>query len=228
MTGLRVEVRSEGRAMVIAPVGELDLAAAPILERAVQEAAHAGDGPVVLDLGRLTSIGAAGVGVVVGASEALDGRLVVRSPNPEVLRVLVISGADRRLRVEHGYSRAGSVDMGALNVAYVRRLWDAFQTGGIAALADLVPDDVVWRPATGNGQVLVGIRQLIQFWSAREPPPLVAREFEAVGEDVLVHRERIWPDGSTMPLWSLYRFHGPRLIEVLSFDDPPSLLELAA
>jgi anti-anti-sigma factor len=113
-----VEVGLEAGAIVIGPVGELDVAGGPVLERAVQNAAHGRDSPVILDLERVTFMDAAGLRAVIRASQALGGRLVVRSARSEVLRVLVITGADRRLRLEHGYSSASSGDPGASNVAY--------------------------------------------------------------------------------------------------------------
>ena len=228
MKHLRVEIGSAAGAVVIAPAGELDLAGAPILERAVQEAAHSGSSPLVLDLKDLTFIDAAGLRALMRADEALGGRLVVRSPGPDVLRVLIIAGADQRLCLEPRRSPTGSADLAASNVAYVKRVCAAFEARGAAALVGQVPEDVIWRPASGNGQILLGLQEFIRFWATRDPPPIFARELEAVGEDVLVHREPLEPDGTVNPLWSLFRFHGPRLIEVISSEHPPAVLERAA
>jgi anti-anti-sigma regulatory factor len=220
---LSIDVRREAGTIVLSPVGELSPDGLTRLERALQEAADAGAGiPVVLDLERARFVDADGPGLVVRAGDLLEGRLAVRCSDPEVVRGLVIAGADRRLVMELRSSEAASADLGTANVAYVRRVWDAFEAGGAPALADLIPEDVVWRPASGDGQVLLGVRELIRFWAKRDRPRLSPLEFKAVGEDVLVHREVPGPGDRTRPMWSLYRFDGPRLIEVVSFDQAPA------
>ena len=42
------------------------------------------------------------------------------------------------------------------NIGYIRRLWDAFRSGGPAAMAELVPADVAWRPLAADGHCLPG------------------------------------------------------------------------
>lgn len=220
---LSIDVRREAGTIVLSPVGELGPDGCKRLERALREAAEAGGGVrVVLDLERVRFVAADGLGLVVRAGDLLEGRLAVRSSDPEMMRGLVIAGADRRLAMEFRSSDAASGDLGTANVAYVRRVWDAFEAGGAPALAELIPEDVVWRPASGDGQVLLGRRELIRFWAKRDRPRLSPLEFKAVGEDVLVHREVPGPGDGAKPMWSLYRFDGPRLIEVVSFDQAPT------
>jgi anti-anti-sigma regulatory factor len=222
---LRIEVNREAGAVVISPVGALDHAGLPLLEHALRNAAQATDGlRVILDLGGATLADGDWLRRIAHATAALDGRLSVRSAHTEVVRELVVSGHDRRVRLERAGPRLGSAEVGAANVVYVRRIWDAFDAGGAQALVQLIPDDVIWRPASGDGRVLIGVREIVAFWETREGPTLGAREFTAVGEDVLVRRESPQSDGSVKCVWSLYRFDGPRLIEVVgSEQEPPAV-----
>src|ERR1700727_108464 len=95
---LSIDVRREAGTIVLSPVGELGPDGLTRLELALQEAAEAGDGVrVVLDLERARFVAADGLGLLVRAGELLEGRLAVRSSDPEVMRGLVIAGADRQL-----------------------------------------------------------------------------------------------------------------------------------
>jgi anti-sigma B factor antagonist len=223
-----VEVARDGEAVVIALRGELDIATAPLLESALEHAAATGADRTVVDLHRLRFMDAAGLSVVLAADRRLASRLVVRSPSIEVRRVLAITGADRRLALEPGPPAGTVAERGEANLAYVRRLWEAFGNGGVVAVADLVPDDVVWRPAWADGDVVIGTRELLERWAASDPAPPRPLEFRALGEDVVVHCEVARPGGGMTQLWSLYRFDGPRLIEAITYRHAPVALSTAA
>lgn len=105
------------------------------------------------------------------------------------------------------------------NIGYVRRLWKAFETGGVPAMAELVPPDVSWRPVEAKGHVLRGTQQLDDFWSSREYVMPRLRMFHGHGDDVLVEAENPRDDGSVRTLWLLYRFDGDRLVEAIGFVD---------
>ena len=49
------------------------------------------------------------------------------------------------------------------NIGYVRRLWKAFECGGVPAMADLLPPDVTWRPIAADDQPLRGTQELEEF-----------------------------------------------------------------
>ena len=106
------------------------------------------------------------------------------------------------------------------NIGYVRCLWKAFETGGVPAMAELVPPDVSWRPVEAKGHVLRGTQQLDDFWSSRDyyvMPTL--RMFQGHGDDVLVEAEYPRDRGSVRTVWLLYRFDGDRLVEAIGFAD---------
>lgn len=92
---------SDGRVHVV-PQGELDLATAPELERALLERLEAGD-DLVLDLRELVFMDSSGVRVLVTAHRVADdpdhGRLLIVRPEggSPVSRVLDISGIAEQL-----------------------------------------------------------------------------------------------------------------------------------
>jgi anti-anti-sigma factor len=75
--------------------GELDMVSAPILSEAV-EASVAGRGAILLDLGALTFMDAAGMHVILQMSQMLgdEGCILLHSPQPRVLRVLELVGIE--------------------------------------------------------------------------------------------------------------------------------------
>jgi anti-sigma B factor antagonist len=83
--------------LVLRVVGELDLATASVVRDAFESVPLIGQRRVVLDLGALTFISAAGVRVALDAQKRLSrhgGRLVLRGPNPLVVRVLRAAGVE--------------------------------------------------------------------------------------------------------------------------------------
>lgn len=105
------------------------------------------------------------------------------------------------------------------NIGYVSRLWKAFESGGVAAMAELIPPEVSWRPSEADGRVLRGTEELDDFWSSREVVMPTLRMFQGHGDDVLIEAEYTRDDGSIRTVWLLYRFDGDRLIEAISFPD---------
>jgi SnoaL-like domain len=103
------------------------------------------------------------------------------------------------------------------NIGYVRRLWDAFRSGGVAAMAELVPPDVTWRPGQADGRCLQGTEDLAAFWASREVEVPSVRMFHGDRDDVLVEAEYRRDGASSTTVWLLYRFQGERLVEAISF-----------
>lgn len=89
---------------VLALVGELDPGTAPLLQAQLLElAADAAVASVTIDLAGISFLDSSGVRAIVAGSEALrarTGRLVLRSPNPNVQRVLEVTGLDQLVTVE--------------------------------------------------------------------------------------------------------------------------------
>ena len=103
------------------------------------------------------------------------------------------------------------------NIGYVRRLWQAFESGGVPEMAELIPSDVTWRPLEACGRSVHGTDDLNAFWSSREVEMPTIRMFHRNGDDVLVEAEYRPEDGGSRTVWLLYRFRGERLLEAIGF-----------
>ena len=86
--------RPSGAAVVVAPVGEIDLATVDELAQAL-DAAREEAGSVVLDLREVTFMDSAGLRLVLEASLAGGAFAVVRGPR-EVQRLFDLVGLDER------------------------------------------------------------------------------------------------------------------------------------
>jgi hypothetical protein len=105
------------------------------------------------------------------------------------------------------------------NIEYVRLLWEAFKSGGVPAMAALVPSDVEWRPTEAGGRALHGTEDLERFWCSREIAVPTLRMFHGRADDMLVEAQYERDDGSVRPVWFLYRFSGATLLEAVAFPD---------
>jgi anti-sigma B factor antagonist len=91
----RVDVHPEREAVRVVPVGELDLATSPLLERELHELRGSGFAHVVLDMRQLTFIDSSGIRVVVAEhrfAERSDRRFSLISGPRAVQRVLELCG----------------------------------------------------------------------------------------------------------------------------------------
>jgi anti-sigma B factor antagonist len=133
-------VTSADTSTVIAVRGEVDVATAPILRRALAEADARGrrdlmGGPVVVDLSGVTFIDASGLSVLVGAARWARGEgrmLVLRDPSPATMRVLEITRLLDGFRIQR---REIEVGRHAAVVIADRRFWPCPSPDG----ARLVP-----------------------------------------------------------------------------------------
>ena len=85
--------------------GRLDVAAAADARLALAEQVDRGGGELLLDLGRLASVDATGLGVLLGAHRRAGraGRvLVLRDARPAVARLLLVTRLDRVLVQRRG------------------------------------------------------------------------------------------------------------------------------
>ena len=90
-----------GRVHRLIPTGELDIATAPILERAF-EAAYEGDAAmIVVDLTELSFMDSTGIGLLVRMNDACEAgdRLRVVNGSPAVVKALDITGVRRQLPI---------------------------------------------------------------------------------------------------------------------------------
>ena len=91
-----------GGHVVVALSGEFDIATAPAARVLLAELASAGVTGITVDLGGLTFVDAAGLGVLAGASRAaqyLPGGFWLVAVPARVLRLLRLTGLDRQLAV---------------------------------------------------------------------------------------------------------------------------------
>jgi anti-anti-sigma factor len=98
-----VRLSHSGSETTIALAGELDLASAPALKECLLQAAASGAETLEVDLGSLTYIDSAGLGVLVSAHKRLEstgGSLVIRQPNERVMRIFTVSGLCNFLNIK--------------------------------------------------------------------------------------------------------------------------------
>lgn len=101
---LNLDVR-EGSDATIALSGELDPATAPQLDKEIERlmSAESKVERLVLDLAGLTFLDSSGLRVFVTAREAVTsqgGELALRSPSPNTLRLLEVTGLGEIITVE--------------------------------------------------------------------------------------------------------------------------------
>jgi anti-sigma B factor antagonist len=97
---LSLETASEAGVRTLRLGGELDLAGAPALEAAIEEAMADSESRLVIDFSALTFIDSTGIAILVAAlgDERAAGRLgFVPSTAPAVTRVLRLTGVEERL-----------------------------------------------------------------------------------------------------------------------------------
>jgi anti-sigma B factor antagonist len=84
-----------GGVVVIRLHGELDLATAPELSRALDDLPEDGPGEIIVDFSQLAFIDSSGIAALIAAQKALVARgrhLSIRFPRPAAFRVLEITG----------------------------------------------------------------------------------------------------------------------------------------
>lgn len=97
---LSLETSRDGDVRTVRLGGELDLAGAPALEAAIEEAMADAERRLVIDFSALTFIDSTGIAILVAAmgDERAAGRLAfVPSPAPAVTRVLKLTGVEERM-----------------------------------------------------------------------------------------------------------------------------------
>jgi anti-sigma B factor antagonist len=108
---LRIEATHEDDRVVLSLDGELDMASAPVLQRAIEDVEHLDKPMVVLDLQRLQFIDSTGLRIILSARKRCDERgqeLAVTRGSPQVERLLSVTGM-----AEHLHTVPASDDLGA-------------------------------------------------------------------------------------------------------------------
>jgi ketosteroid isomerase-like protein len=120
------------------------------------------------------------------------------------------------------------------NVELVRRLWSAFDRGGIEAVLEIADPDVEWQPYAGGGVVYRGHDGLRAYWSERSErgEATEARLYSAFAKgDAVVARGEVRIKGDSgivtmQPGW-LYEFHDGKLIRFRGFPTQEAALRAA-
>jgi anti-anti-sigma factor len=99
---LQIEARADGRAVVIAFAGELDLASASAAQAELDRVAGSDVERVIADLSGLTFMDSTGLAILVKASRAAKEsahRFVVIKGGPQVERLFALTGMDEELEL---------------------------------------------------------------------------------------------------------------------------------
>jgi anti-sigma B factor antagonist len=98
---LKIGVRREADRVIVRLSGELDMANAPLLQGAIEEADLQAKTMLVLDLEELQFIDSTGLRIILWARERCqegDREFAVTPGSPQVQRLLTVSGAGEHLR----------------------------------------------------------------------------------------------------------------------------------
>lgn len=99
---LQVNSRTEKDRIVISLDGELDMASAPLLQAALEDAEAGTASALVLDLRELRFMDSTGLRIILWARERLRSRgqeLALTTSSSQVQRLLSVSGVGEHLRV---------------------------------------------------------------------------------------------------------------------------------
>lgn len=105
---LTVDVSSEGDWYVVSVTGEVDLATAPSLRRAFEDAGDSSDA-VLADLSGVSFMDSTGLRVLIAAHQGLEaagGKFAVVPGDGAVARLLDITGVDNHIVVYENVSEA--------------------------------------------------------------------------------------------------------------------------
>lgn len=102
-TGFRVRTQRSDGTVVLRLQGDLDVATAAELRRALAQALEGAPSSLVLDLAELSFVDSTGIGALVGASRRareVGSSFVLRSPVRAVEKALRLTGVDQLLTIE--------------------------------------------------------------------------------------------------------------------------------
>ena len=102
---LDITVRKTGeRAAVVSVGGEIDVYTSPVLQERLVDVLKDGQSSITLDLERVTFLDSTGLGVLITALKrcrSADGDLVLVTAQPNVLKVLEITGLNDVFQVRN-------------------------------------------------------------------------------------------------------------------------------
>ena len=100
-SSLKIDVKKDGAEYTFLLEGRLDTITSPDLEGEINKATPDAT-KLILDLGSLDYISSAGLRVLLGAAQAMDGKgdMVVRNLNPSVREVFELTGFNNLFNIE--------------------------------------------------------------------------------------------------------------------------------
>ena len=98
---LNISVNNDGKEYTFLLEGRLDTLTAPSLEEKINEVIDGAD-RLILDLGAVEYISSAGLRVLLGAVQQIEGKgeMIVRNPSRAVREVLDLTGFSRMFTIE--------------------------------------------------------------------------------------------------------------------------------
>ena len=136
--------------------GELDIVSAPALREQLLSLLRPGASQLVIDLSAVRYADASGLAVLVGSQRRavlLGGGLRLAAPQPEVVRVLAVTGLNRHLDVYPTIQAAIAGRDPAVGAAGL--------TAGLAAAARALPAQVQAESATDSGELRGAVATLL-------------------------------------------------------------------
>lgn len=100
---LKVRWESRGEAMVVTPIGDVDLTASPVLRQALRQVQATKPGLLVIDLSNVSYMDSSGVATLVEAmqiSRKNSTRMVLASLQDKVRSIFEIARLDTVFRIE--------------------------------------------------------------------------------------------------------------------------------
>ena len=98
---LKISVKNEGKEYTFTLEGRLDTLTSPSLEEKINEVVGGAE-KLVFDLGALAYISSAGLRVLLGATQQMEGKgeMIVRGPSQAVREVFDLTGFSRLFTIE--------------------------------------------------------------------------------------------------------------------------------
>jgi anti-sigma B factor antagonist len=106
---LSVDIQTDGDLGILVAKGEVDMATAGLVRRAITDLVAKGLAHLVLDMSDVTFIDSTGLGVLVGGRkkvEQLQGSLTLVCANPRILRLFKITGLDQAMAIHETMDEA--------------------------------------------------------------------------------------------------------------------------
>lgn len=114
-------------------------------------------------------------------------------------------------------------------VRHIKRLWTAYQSGGVEGIRDLVDEMVIWLPYGAGGETLRGFDELADYLTGREDRvEAETYSYELHGDAVLVTghlRLRAGVSLTDTQLYWIYHFRAERLVRFEAYTDRRAALD---